>query len=550
MGLGYGQSHTRQRCRHQSGQASLEYVALVGLVAVIIGALLAVSMPDQVASGFKDAVCKIVYFGEGGTCDSGDQAGDPGGPGGGGDDPFEPAKCLLAQDKTKDTVLVDILFFKLSGSEELMVQQWSDGTVTVQQVKTSSIGVGGSISAGIPGLKDWGGEAALSGQYMHSNSDGGQWLFNTHKTSDPQADLEANMADAKKFISGLNEEDTCEALPYMVNPISIAGCYNDAHDMMGDANPESMPDVDVTKTTDEVSGGVSFGKAFTKGDKGGKGGKGGDDKGGKSGDDKKDDGIGSVSADGLTGSMSNDVTVLRTKTGKDAGKITFVYTFSLGGKAGPGGQAQASRMQQVSVTYDAASYDSEEKAGTPHHPQKLTITTSDESGTNAGAEAGAGANAGPVSIDVSGGGGKITSGIHTESAQVDLTGKDSDTVENWLRGRGDDPASAELPSPLDATRPLGPDATPIERLLHDKAQLSQIDYAANTDWWNASLGIGFGVALGEASLGFKIFGITVSHEHKTQTVTGNPQYAMAPTADGSRPWVGWKKCTQTSPVSF
>jgi hypothetical protein len=122
--------------------------------------------------------------------------------------------------------------------------------------------------------------------------------------------------------------------------------------------------------------------------------------------------------------------------------------------------------------------------------------------------------------------------------------------EDWLRGRGDDPASDELPSPSDAAKPLPADATPVERLLHDKAQLSRIDYAANTDWWNASLGIGFGVALGEASLGFKIFGITVSHEHKEQTVTGDPTYAMAPTADGSRPWVDWKKCTQTSPVDF
>ncbi|GHH81964.1 hypothetical protein GCM10018793_40610 [Streptomyces sulfonofaciens] len=522
-------------------------------MALIVGALLATSVPGQIATGFHDAVCRIVDFDAGGACDVDDDTGaGPGSPPGGhGDDPFEPAKCLLAQDKNKTTVLVDILFFKMSGSEELVVQQWSNGEVTVQEVKSSAIGAGAGISAGIPGLKDWGGDASLGVDYMHGSSTGGQWLFNKHKSGDPQADLEANMADAKQFIHGMHEEDTCDALPYMVNPISIAGCRNNANDMMGEADPESMPDVDVTKTTDELSGGVSFGKAFKKGPKDGKGDKG--DKGGdgKKGDDgKEDDGIGSISADGLTGSMSDDVTVLRTRTGKDAGKITFVYTFSLGGKAGPGGQAQASRMQQVSVTYDAAAYDEEEKNGSPHHPQKLTITTSEESGSTAGAEAGAGANAGPVTIEVGGGGGKTTSQIHTESAQVDLSGKDADTVEDWLRGRGDDPASSGLPTPSDATRPLGPNATPIERLLHDKAQLSKIDYAANTDWWNASLGIGFGVALGEASLGFKVFGISVSHEHKTQTVTGDPKYAMAPAADGTRPWVDWKKCTQTSPVSF
>ncbi|MFD9424092.1 MULTISPECIES: hypothetical protein [unclassified Streptomyces] len=37
------------------------------------------------------------------------------------------------------------------------MQQWSDGTVTVERMKTDSVGITASVSAGIPGLRDWGG---------------------------------------------------------------------------------------------------------------------------------------------------------------------------------------------------------------------------------------------------------------------------------------------------------------------------------------------------------------------------------------------------------
>ncbi|MFE2036992.1 hypothetical protein ACFXBB_27845 [Streptomyces scopuliridis] len=537
------------------GQSGTEYAAMVGVVSLVVAAIVGLSVPADEATGLKSAVCRILHPLSGAeACSSGDYAGDDGGGDGGGGgpgedpfvpngDPFEPAKCLLSQDQTKTTVVIQILFIKISSSETVKLQQWSDGTVTLERVTESGAGVTASISAGIPGLKDWGGSASLSGSYVKGSGSGGQWLFSGNKTGDPQADLAANLEDAQQFTEYLKAQGKCNSSTGRSELQMICGYH--AGKKKPDLEPERAPDVDITKTSTEASGGVSFGKSFKSNGKGGKDTKGGKD--GKGADGPKD--LGSVSFEGLSGAMTEDVVVMRAKTGPDAGKITFVYTFSVSGTAGGVAQAKGSRMQQVAVTYDAAAYDQEEKNGDPHHPQKLTITTSQESGDGPGFQAGAGANAGPVTIDVGGGGGTVNSQIHTESAEVTLDNDgDSTAVEDWLRGRGDAPASNPLPTPSDAAEALDDDAGPIERLLHDKGKLTRLDYKANTDWWNASLGIGFGISAGQVSLGFKLFGIDITHEEKTQTITGDPTYATGPKSGGARPWVEWKNCTRTKPI--
>ncbi|MFD3483295.1 hypothetical protein ACFWV8_09180, partial [Streptomyces sp. NPDC058665] len=265
------------------GQGGVEYVAMIGVVAAVVAAILALTVPADTAVGLQDAVCRIVNAGDGGDgCDSGGGGGDDGGGGGGGDgddggipgDPFQPAKCLLAQEQTKDTVVVQIVFIKISGSEQVKLQQWSDGTVTLERVGEGGIGATASISAGIPGLKDWGGSASLSGSYMKGSGSGGQWLFNGNKTGDPQKDLELNLEDAKKFASYLKQNDGCRYQSGYNPGAAMGACQSDAASKKPDLDPELAPDVDITKTSTEAAGSVSFGKSFTKG-------KGGKDKDGK-----------------------------------------------------------------------------------------------------------------------------------------------------------------------------------------------------------------------------------------------------------------------------
>ncbi|MFF1418567.1 hypothetical protein [Streptomyces sp. NPDC058280] len=585
------------------GQTAVEYIGLIAVVTLLIGAIGAVTISTGLHDSFERALCRLVQgAGDGGSCDSGNLAdGGQGSPGSqppgsktGPDepvtdpesapssgptddpsakDPFQPAKCLLAVDDTKDTVVVQILFIKISSSEQVKLSQWSDGSVTLERMRTTGGGVAASIDASIPGLKKWGGGASLSGSYMRGSGSGGQWMFNAHKTDDPNADLAANLEEAKQFSEYLKEAEKCRNKPGPRAAELGMLCSYHADKDKPDVEPERAPDVDITKTTTEASGSVSFGGTYAKNDKevaalrktiadevtrNNPGVKGEAlDKLIKNAQSKsiiKDvpetKSVGNISAEGVSGALSKDVVVMRHKTGPNAGKITFVYTFSLNGSVGPGGQASGSRMQQVAVTYDAEAYDREEKDGLSHHPQKLKITTSQESGGNEGVSLGGGANAGPVTIDVGGGGGKTESELHTEAAEVDLSDeKDSTTAEDWLRGRGSNPADEAMPSPSSIAEPLPADASALQRLLHDKGQLQRLDYKVNTDWWNASLGIGFGLSAGQFSLGFKLFGIDITHEHRRQTLTGNPTYASAPLADGTRPWKDFTNCSRTKPVA-
>ncbi|WP_037729511.1 hypothetical protein, partial [Streptomyces scopuliridis] len=141
--------------------------AMVGVVSLVVAAIVGLSVPADEATGLKSAVCRILHPLSGAeACSSGDYAGDGddgGGDGGGGDpddpfvpngDPFEPAKCLLSQDQTKTTVVIQILFIKISSSESVKLQQWSDGTVTLERVTETGGGVTASISAGIPGRQE------------------------------------------------------------------------------------------------------------------------------------------------------------------------------------------------------------------------------------------------------------------------------------------------------------------------------------------------------------------------------------------------------------
>ncbi|MBD0418487.1 hypothetical protein H0H10_04765 [Streptomyces sp. TRM S81-3] len=554
-----------------AGQGAVEYLGVVAVAGAVVLALAGTALGTRIDD---EIMCQVQRVTGTGGCGPGDTEAAPGPddglpPGG---DPFQPAKCLLSSEETKDTVVVQVLFLKISSTEQVKVQQWSDGSVTLERVATSGAGVTASVEAGIPGLEKWGGGASLGGSYVKSSGSGGRWLFHGHKSGDRQKDLAENLADAKQFAEYLKAANKCRSRPPGARSAELGMiCGKVAEDKKPDVDPEKAPDIDITKTTTEVAGEVSFGGKYAKDDKAVKSLK--DDIAAEirknnpkaspkeveekikkaqdtvigSTPDTKDMGNGSIQ--GLSGTMSKDVVVMRAKTGPDAGKITFVYTFEMGGKFGAGAQAGGTHMQQIAVTYDAAAYDRETEEGLEHRPEKLKITTSQESSGGPGVNVGAGVNTGPVTIEVGGGGGKTETRLHTEIAEITLgSDEDRETVEDWIRGRGDNPAEQGIPSPHALAGPLPADAGPIDRLLHDKAQITSLDYDVDTDWWNASLGIGFGLSAGSLTVGFKLFGIDVTHEERTQTITGNPAYAGAPSGDGSRPWKPFTNCSDTEPI--
>ncbi|MYZ33978.1 hypothetical protein GT002_02285, partial [Streptomyces sp. SID4917] len=126
-------------------------------VSLVVAAIVGLSVPADTATGLKTQVCRIIHPLSGPeACASGDYADGGDGDGGGGDggnggnpgdpfvpngDPFEPARCLLSQDQTKDTVVIQVVFIKISSSETVKLQQWSDGTVTLERVHDNAGGV-------------------------------------------------------------------------------------------------------------------------------------------------------------------------------------------------------------------------------------------------------------------------------------------------------------------------------------------------------------------------------------------------------------------------
>ncbi|MGW6309679.1 hypothetical protein ACWF86_35690, partial [Streptomyces niveus] len=295
------------------GQSGAEYAAMFGVVAAIIAAIVGLAVPADEATGLKSAVCRVLHPMSGDeACATGDYAGDEGedgdGGGGGGEggdpfvpngDPFEPTRCLLSQDQTKTTVVVQIFFIKISSSETVKLQQWSDGTVTLERITEVGGGVTASISAGIRGLEDWGGSAKLSGTYLKGSGSGGQWLFSGNKTGDTQKDLELNLEDAKQFTEYLKAQDECNSRPAGPRSSELGMiCGYHAGKKKPDLPPEKAPDVDITKTSVEASGNANFGGKFK-----------GSGKGGGKGDGPKD--LGKISGELANGTMTEDVVVMR-----------------------------------------------------------------------------------------------------------------------------------------------------------------------------------------------------------------------------------------------
>ncbi|MFJ7997400.1 hypothetical protein ACIQ7D_09675 [Streptomyces sp. NPDC096310] len=533
----------------------MEYLGLLGVVVSLVLTLTLTPVGTQVTGGLHRAICQLV---SNGACPSGpgsENGGDsalpnPDGSGSGedgvttlpGPDPkdgkpkaedvaFEPDKCILASETDKQKTVMRILFIKISSSSEMKVTQWSDGSVTLDSTGTVQGGVEGGID--FPGLKKWGGSASLSGSYTKGGGGGGRWLFDGHQSDDPQKDLENNYNDAKQFAEYLKGAAKCNSRPPGARSAELGMiCNHSNKDKLPELEPDRQPDLDITKTTSEKSGDVKFGKSLRTG--------------------KENKSVGQVTGKGAQGTWMNDTLVMRGN-----GEITFVYTMEINGRVGNAYQGEGSHMQQFYVTYNAEDYDKEEKEGKDHRPTRLRISTAERGMSgNPGVDIRGSVPAGPFNLHVEGGGGKTDTEMHTEVAELDLKDpKDSETVENYLRNGEDGEDSgikqihnAGIPSPHSASEPPAPDATPFEKLLHDKGKLSSLDYKVNIDWWKAGFAISLGTSLHKLSTGFKLFGLETSHEHEEQKLIGDPTYAGAPREDGSRPWLPFTKCSSVKPI--
>jgi hypothetical protein len=104
-------------------------MGMLFVVALIVGALVATGLAGDIATGMKDAICRIT----GGDCDSEQVAGDP-------------ERCLLSSTTSTSSAEVFVAFVEIGKESTLVKEVHSDGSVTFTLIDNDS--VAGQLFAG------------------------------------------------------------------------------------------------------------------------------------------------------------------------------------------------------------------------------------------------------------------------------------------------------------------------------------------------------------------------------------------------------------------
>lgn len=115
--------------RGERGQVSAEWMGALFVVALVIGAFVASGMAGDIATGMKDAICRIT----GGEC--GEQTAST-----------DPEKCTVSQSTTSSSADVFVAFVEVGKKSTLIKEVFSDGSVQYTLIDNSS--AAGKLFAG------------------------------------------------------------------------------------------------------------------------------------------------------------------------------------------------------------------------------------------------------------------------------------------------------------------------------------------------------------------------------------------------------------------
>lgn len=127
------------RSRDQRGQTSSDYVGVVAFVAILVVAAAALATPigQQATDIIRQGFCHIASAFGGGACEDGRSA----------EDRIPPDPCVVSSAGGGFNVGVTVSFVSLANGQEVMVEQFSDGTYQISTVESG--GVGANVSAGV-----------------------------------------------------------------------------------------------------------------------------------------------------------------------------------------------------------------------------------------------------------------------------------------------------------------------------------------------------------------------------------------------------------------
>lgn len=169
-----------QRVQRDAGQTSAEYLGMVVVVALLVGALAASGLAAGLADSLRAAICEIT----GTSCpvDVGQS--------------FEPESCVVASSERRVDASVKVTFVKVGGSEGYVREERSNGEIHVTWVTDGSAGL--TAGAGVQGGIRIDGDGVRGGGSASVDVEIGAVASQTWVFTDP--------AEADRYIRGQRDE--------------------------------------------------------------------------------------------------------------------------------------------------------------------------------------------------------------------------------------------------------------------------------------------------------------------------------------------------------
>lgn len=492
----------RRASRSSDGQVQLEYVALLLLVAGIVGALILTPIPSRIADGIRAAVCKVVGGQNCGTTEP--IARRP-------HKYYQPEKCMVS--KSKDTYggSVSVAFIEVGMDVTFIRQEFSNGKVRLTAMGSNSVGAVTGIGAEVSFGKVLNAGAEVEASAGLKIQAGDTWVFDSPKAAD-------------RFIENYRATYVQEAV---ANSNPVFNAIDWAWD--GITGGPDITEPTITRQSIslkvaangnaglgvEVPGIVSNDQRAPRG--GGDDGSGSDPDSGSDGD--------ASGADGSSGDSQND------GNNNDPHAQDERPVVSPGLEAGAGVNATGKvivshnhKTGERSVTYKLG--------GGAEAGVSYIVGNSDVNASVTGAmRITRNKNGQVVSVrftratTVNG----ETSIVRTELA-VDNP-RQRKIVTRWLGSNNDAATTAQLTwdSMVPTERPA-PQASPFQRLMYREAEATKTTYSSSTNAQQIGAEVKYGLVLGAE----------VHHLSKSLNVESS-EYLGAP-RDGSRGYVTYEEC--------
>lgn len=442
--------------RREHGAGSAEYVGVVVVTAVLVGAIVLAISPQgaNVRAAVCDAVGSILRtdLSCGSEGEGEEDAGQPT------DEDFAPPVCQVSQTGEQVNSTVSIAFFDVGDDAGLMRTVMSDGTITLTATRGSTIGASGSVGADFEagGGTDLGAEVNFGGGVTFGVGD--TWTFSGDGAEE----------QAKEFEEALDEHRFRDANRRW-NPRGAV--VADVIDPL-----EPLPEPDSTTVDMGVTGGFDAQLGLSV--------------------SATEDGSGpSLDAQAIAGSIDADATWTRTLDTHGTESMeddTKTYTVDMSINPDVSSDIWAADLglgdtagMSMAVTQNAEGQITE-----------IAVVSTNDGAINGGVglagESGSGSKGSFFTSHE-----ETTATVTTTRLTLDPEApgyaQDAAVVEEWLGGDG-----YEWPGaiPMSAVNPAHPEADPFSQLMHEQANVSAVTSEGVTSTSGLAAEVALGVKLG------------------------------------------------------